>query len=61
MKARAGQGVDQLSPADMKRLPREGLLQLVQLFQACEARIAWPWQVLLVIGRLLGKKSGGDR
>eukprot|EP00959_Pyramimonas_sp_CCMP1952_P398639 8352997-Pyramimonas_sp.AAC.1 len=61
MKAKAGLGVDNLSPTDMERLPPEGIQELVSVFGACEECLSWPWQILLVIGRLLGKKNGGDR
>ena len=59
MKAKAGLGVDQLSPLDMERLPFAGLVELTALLNACEECCSWPWQVLLVVGKLLGKKSGG--
>ena len=61
MKAKAGLGVDQLSPLDMERLPFAGLVELTALFNACEECCSWPWQVPRVVGKLLGKKSGGDR
>eukprot|EP00959_Pyramimonas_sp_CCMP1952_P261504 5467624-Pyramimonas_sp.AAC.1 len=35
MKARAGQGVDQMSPVDIRRLPDEGIEQLTSPFEAC--------------------------
>ena len=61
MKARAGQGIDQMSPVDIQRLPDVGVEQLTSLFEACESQMTWPWQVLMILGRLLAKKSGGDR
>eukprot|EP00959_Pyramimonas_sp_CCMP1952_P266738 5576813-Pyramimonas_sp.AAC.1 len=60
MKARAGQGTDQMSPVDIQRLPDEGIEQLTSLFEACEAQLTWPWQAPMVLGRPLPKKSGGD-
>eukprot|EP00959_Pyramimonas_sp_CCMP1952_P015952 337208-Pyramimonas_sp.AAC.1 len=61
MKARAGMGIDRLSPLDFERLPDCAIEDLVNLFSAIEASLTWPWQSLIVIGRLLAKKSGGDR
>ena len=50
-----------MTALDFERLPDSGLAELVELLHAAEACGSWPWQVLLVIGRLLGKKSGGER
>eukprot|EP00959_Pyramimonas_sp_CCMP1952_P135188 2828943-Pyramimonas_sp.AAC.1 len=61
MRPRAGQGVDRLSPVDIERLPPEGLDELAQLLNDAEACLTWPWQLPLTIGRMLEKKSGGDR
>eukprot|EP00959_Pyramimonas_sp_CCMP1952_P263316 5506274-Pyramimonas_sp.AAC.1 len=61
MKARAGLGIDRLSPTDMERLPDEGIQCLCDLFRMIEEGPSWPWQVMCVVGKLLGKKSGGDR
>eukprot|EP00959_Pyramimonas_sp_CCMP1952_P333677 6987959-Pyramimonas_sp.AAC.1 len=61
MKGRAGMGVDMLSPLDFERLPDEALAELVLLYQACECHLVWPGQILLILGRLLPKKSNGDR
>eukprot|EP00959_Pyramimonas_sp_CCMP1952_P336221 7040362-Pyramimonas_sp.AAC.1 len=59
MKARAGMGVDRLSPTDFARLPDEGLRELCDLYRMVEEGLTWPWQVMRVLDRLLGKKSGG--
>eukprot|EP00959_Pyramimonas_sp_CCMP1952_P463442 9484926-Pyramimonas_sp.AAC.1 len=61
MKPKAGLGCDQMSPLDFERLPDAGLEQLCQLFLLIEEELMWPWQIVVTIGRLLGKKSGGDR
>eukprot|EP00959_Pyramimonas_sp_CCMP1952_P454062 9469293-Pyramimonas_sp.AAC.1 len=61
MKPRAGQGVDRLSQLDIERLPPEGVGELAQLLNDAEACLTWPWLLLLTIGRMLEKKSGGDR
>eukprot|EP00959_Pyramimonas_sp_CCMP1952_P177442 3708894-Pyramimonas_sp.AAC.1 len=45
----------------MERLPFAGVSELAGLFNACEECLSWPWQILLVVGKLLGKKSGSDR
>eukprot|EP00959_Pyramimonas_sp_CCMP1952_P129505 2708204-Pyramimonas_sp.AAC.1 len=61
MKARAGLGVDRLSPTDFERLPQEGLQDTCDLFAMVEEGLTWPWQVMCMIGGLLAKRSGGDR
>eukprot|EP00959_Pyramimonas_sp_CCMP1952_P099359 2077243-Pyramimonas_sp.AAC.1 len=61
MKPRAGLGIDQLTPLDMQRLPPEGHAALADLLNTVEDVGTWPTQLLVVLGRLLPKKSGGDR
>eukprot|EP00959_Pyramimonas_sp_CCMP1952_P154621 3234696-Pyramimonas_sp.AAC.1 len=43
-------GIDRLSPLDFERLPDEALAELCMLYPA-----------MVVVGRLLAKKPGGDR
>eukprot|EP00959_Pyramimonas_sp_CCMP1952_P129776 2713975-Pyramimonas_sp.AAC.1 len=61
MTSKAGLGCDQLSPDDFKRLPDAGLEQLCQLHLLIEQGLSWPRQLMVTPGRLLGRKSGGDR
>eukprot|EP00959_Pyramimonas_sp_CCMP1952_P125502 2624047-Pyramimonas_sp.AAC.1 len=61
MKARAGQGVDVLSPTDIERMPDIALTELSQLYAVIEGTLVWPVQLGLTIGRLLPKKVSGDR
>eukprot|EP00959_Pyramimonas_sp_CCMP1952_P293161 6131345-Pyramimonas_sp.AAC.1 len=61
MKGKAGMGIDRLSPLDVERLPDVAIAELCSLYAAIEERKTWPWQTMLVVGRLLAKKSGGDR
>eukprot|EP00959_Pyramimonas_sp_CCMP1952_P309315 6473240-Pyramimonas_sp.AAC.1 len=61
MKGKAGMGIDRLSPLDFERLPGEALAELCTLYSAIEECKTWPWQTMMVVGRLLAKKSGGDR
>eukprot|EP00959_Pyramimonas_sp_CCMP1952_P251040 5246873-Pyramimonas_sp.AAC.1 len=44
MKARAGLGIDRLSPTDIERLPDEGIQCLCDLFHMIEEGLSWPWQ-----------------
>eukprot|EP00959_Pyramimonas_sp_CCMP1952_P439803 9207641-Pyramimonas_sp.AAC.1 len=50
-----------MTPADFARLPDSALAELAILFEACEQYGCWPGQVLLIIGRMLMKKTSGDR
>eukprot|EP00959_Pyramimonas_sp_CCMP1952_P061463 1284498-Pyramimonas_sp.AAC.1 len=61
MRPKAGLGIDQMSPLDFGWLPDCAVAELCELYRLVEEGLAWPWQMLTVIGRLLGKKSGGDR
>ena len=61
MKPRSGKGLDRLSPTDLDRLPEEALSSLASLFMMIGECCTWPWQLLPVLGRLLPKKSSGDR
>ena len=61
MRPRTGRGVDQMTPLDFERLPDAALQEMVHMLCQAEAVASWPRQVLLVVGRLLGKKSGGER
>eukprot|EP00959_Pyramimonas_sp_CCMP1952_P241868 5055622-Pyramimonas_sp.AAC.1 len=61
MKSRAGLGIDRLTPLDSERLPDCALDELAGIFETIEATCTWPWQLLVVLGRLLPKKSSGDR
>eukprot|EP00959_Pyramimonas_sp_CCMP1952_P235834 4928489-Pyramimonas_sp.AAC.1 len=61
MKPRAGLGIDRLSPSGFQRLPDDGIQALCDLFRLIEQGLSWPWQSLCIVGKLLGKKSGGDR
>eukprot|EP00959_Pyramimonas_sp_CCMP1952_P454761 9470440-Pyramimonas_sp.AAC.1 len=60
-KPRAGLGADVLTPLDYERLPDLALDELRVLFTVVEETLVWPTQVSLVLGRLLPKKSKGDR
>eukprot|EP00959_Pyramimonas_sp_CCMP1952_P187029 3911116-Pyramimonas_sp.AAC.1 len=46
MKARAGMGIDRLSPLDFERPPDCAIEDLVNLFTDIEASLTWPWQPL---------------
>eukprot|EP00959_Pyramimonas_sp_CCMP1952_P119653 2501920-Pyramimonas_sp.AAC.1 len=61
MRASAGHGIDQFTQLDLERLPYAALESSCQFFTACEQALTWPWQVLAVLGKLLAKKSEGDR
>eukprot|EP00959_Pyramimonas_sp_CCMP1952_P013939 294860-Pyramimonas_sp.AAC.1 len=61
MKTKAGLGVDRLTPIDFERLPDSALEELSGIYEAIEASVSWPWQLLVCLGRLLPKKSSGDR
>eukprot|EP00959_Pyramimonas_sp_CCMP1952_P391178 8197810-Pyramimonas_sp.AAC.1 len=61
MKCRTGMGCDRLSPADIERVPAAGLGELAALFNYLEAALVWPQQTQLIIGKLLPKKTEGDR
>ena len=61
MKAKAGLGIDRLSPVDVERLPDAALEELCDLYHMIEEGLSWPWQVLTCVGRLLGKKAGGEK
>ena len=57
----AGKGADQIGSADLRNLPREARRALADLLKESEAKLAWPWQMLISIILLQGKLSGGDR
>eukprot|EP00959_Pyramimonas_sp_CCMP1952_P049912 1042989-Pyramimonas_sp.AAC.1 len=61
MKAKAGMGIDMVTPVDYQRLPVEGQAELLLILEAVEATLAWPAQTLAVIGKLTPKKTAGDR
>eukprot|EP00959_Pyramimonas_sp_CCMP1952_P086519 1809726-Pyramimonas_sp.AAC.1 len=61
MKPRAGLGVDRLTPMDVQRLPLSARAELVDFYNQVEDQLTWPWQLLIVEGRLLPKKAQGDR
>jgi hypothetical protein len=46
-------GVDSLGPADLQRMPDEGVEDLAATLNAPEAERAWQWQVSAVIGRAI--------
>ena len=50
-----------MSPVDVERLPDSALEEARGLCRLVEEGLAWPWQAMAAVGRLLGKKSGGDR
>eukprot|EP00959_Pyramimonas_sp_CCMP1952_P368536 7719680-Pyramimonas_sp.AAC.1 len=60
MKPRAGQGLDRLSPTDLDRLPDAALAAIAFVMVEESCKWPWPWQ-LPVLGRLLPRKSSGDR
>ena len=43
MKTRTGRGTDNLGPSDLRNAPAESIKELLELFEACELAIAWPW------------------
>ena len=53
--------VEQLGKRDIANLPRQARQHLCHLFNAVEATLVWPWQLMLVLMALIGKDSGGDR
>ena len=55
------QGVDMLSPPDLQRLPPAAFEELASLLNQCEAAMAWPAQLMYVVGALLPKPDNGDR
>eukprot|EP00959_Pyramimonas_sp_CCMP1952_P406773 8525851-Pyramimonas_sp.AAC.1 len=61
MKGKAGMGIDRVSPLGFGRLPDEALAELCRLCSAIEECKIWPWQTTMAVGRLLAKRSGGDR
>eukprot|EP00959_Pyramimonas_sp_CCMP1952_P198840 4158887-Pyramimonas_sp.AAC.1 len=61
MSARSGPGIGRVTPTDIERLPDEGIQCLCDLFRMIEEGLSWPWRVTCVVGKLLGKKSGGGR
>eukprot|EP00959_Pyramimonas_sp_CCMP1952_P438394 9178109-Pyramimonas_sp.AAC.1 len=61
MKPRAELGVDRLTPADVQGLPQSARAELVDFSNQVEEQLTWPWQLLVVEGRLLPKKAQGDR
>ena len=53
-------GLSPVSLQDVKRLPSEGKLQLIEFYDAVEKQLSWPWQLIAVAVALILKK-GGDR
>ena len=53
-------GLAQISLQDVKRLPSEGKLQLIEFYDAVETQLSWPWQLIAIAVALIPKK-GGDR
>ena len=53
-------GLAQVSLQDVRRLPSEGKLQLIEFYDAVEAQLSWTWQLIAVAVALIPKK-GGDR
>ena len=58
---RTGRGTDNLGPADLRAAPRELVADFLDLLGECEARVAWPWQLLVMIVGTLAKPAGGER
>ena len=54
-------GIDMISPADLKALPREAEMCLVEVMREVENSCAWPMQTPHVLITLLGKPDRGDR
>eukprot|EP00959_Pyramimonas_sp_CCMP1952_P466771 9490520-Pyramimonas_sp.AAC.1 len=50
-------GVDFVTPLDLERLPDCAIAELALVFEACEQCLCWPAQLLLILGRMLPKKS----
>ena len=55
------QGVDMLSPPDLLRLPTPARATLAKLLNECERELAWPAQLMSVIGAILPKPGTGER
>eukprot|EP00959_Pyramimonas_sp_CCMP1952_P366003 7665329-Pyramimonas_sp.AAC.1 len=51
---------DRLAPLDIEKLPPKGVAELASLLGTVESCLAWPRQLPLATGALLGEKSGGD-
>ena len=51
-------GLAMISVSDVKRLPTEGRLQLLQLYAQIEKDLTWPWQLQAIAVALIPKKNG---
>ena len=51
-------GLVQVSPTDVGRLPIAGKQELLDFFNGCEHRAAWPWQFWAIAIGLIPKKIG---
>ena len=60
-KTHTGKGLDNVGPNFYSSLPIEGRQQLTDVLVQCHRALAWPWQVLNNLCKLLPKASGGDR
>ena len=54
-------GLDCIAPRVLKSLPHKARLDIVGLLNECEAKQAWPWQMLGQLLVLIGKETGGER
>ncbi|CAK0815944.1 unnamed protein product, partial [Prorocentrum cordatum] len=61
MSSGKARGIDNLSPADLQRMPEDGFDGLAALLNVREASGVWPWQLSAVIGAAIPKRGGGDR
>ena len=53
-----GMGVDRMRNSDARKMPKEGRQMMIDLLNACEHKVAWPWQILLSVVRLEHKETG---
>eukprot|EP00959_Pyramimonas_sp_CCMP1952_P404434 8475502-Pyramimonas_sp.AAC.1 len=58
---RKSRGCVNISARDIARLPPAARQELLDVYQAMENNIAWPWQMLRAWIALLPKDSGADR
>ena len=52
-------GLDCIAPRVLKSLPHNASWDIVGLLNECEAKQAWPWQMLGQLLVLIGKETGG--
>ncbi len=55
---RTAVGIDQWGPGELRLLPKEGLEELVKLYQTVERTGRWPSSTLCNIIVLMGKPKG---